>query len=330
MPLPTRAANLANAATASNSTLAIVKRDSNGAFSSGQISATPVNASTQGLIVKGFASQTANLQEWQNSGGTVVSAIDASRYLKLKDNDGTDNYLTLRANPTMSADLTYTFPAADGSSGQFLTTNGAGTFSWVSGAAPTGAASGDLVGSYPNPTLATSVAAAGTYTKVTVDTKGRVTVGTTLVAADIPTLPASIIGGVSALGVANGGTGDTNLTLNGVLLGNNTGNVVTTAAGAAYQSFTVPVGGGTPSFSAVNLAQSAAVTGILPATLVTPLLGTPTSGVATNLTGLPLATGHSCSPRQHHRLELQLVRMGMSPDLRSRLLPSRYHDGGCK
>jgi hypothetical protein len=50
---------------------------------------------------------------------------------------------------------------------------------------------------------AVSGATAGTYTKVTVDTKGHVTTGTTLAGADVPVATESVIGGVSI--PANGG-----------------------------------------------------------------------------------------------------------------------------
>ena len=62
---------------------------------------------------------------------------------------------------------------------------------------PNGAAGGDLAGSYPNPTLA-AAGTTGTYTKVTTDSKGRVTSGTTLSATDVPTVAAGATGALSA------------------------------------------------------------------------------------------------------------------------------------
>ncbi len=144
----------ANAASSSNSSLALVKRDSNGGFSSGQISATTPNATAQGLVVKGSASQTANLQEWQDSTGAVLSAMSSAGYLKLKDSDGTDNYVSLRASPTMAANLTYTLPGTV-SAGAYLSTDASGNLSWSSPGSFTGSLSGDVTGTQGATVVAT-------------------------------------------------------------------------------------------------------------------------------------------------------------------------------
>ena len=99
---------------------------------------------------------------------------------------------SFKAPDTLASSVTWELPAADGSNGQVLATNGSGTLSWASGLAPTGAAGGDLTGAFPNPILV-NVGTAGAYSKVVVDSKGRVTSGSSLAASDIPNLSASQI-----------------------------------------------------------------------------------------------------------------------------------------
>jgi len=53
------------------------------------------------------------------------------------------HYVAFSAPATVSANLTWTLPAADGTSGQFLTTDGSGTLSWVTGGGGGGVTDGD-------------------------------------------------------------------------------------------------------------------------------------------------------------------------------------------
>ena len=151
--------------------------------------------------------------------------------------------------------------------------------------------------------------AAGTGTSVGIN----VGAGKTAVIAGTLTLNGTV-NGSAAVGVANGGTGATTLTANNVLLGNGTsaplfvapgtnGNVLT-SNGTTWSS-TTPAGAGNltgavtsvglatslGSFTSANLSAAlsdetgtgVAVFATSP-TLVTPLLGTPTSGTLSNCT----------------------------------------------
>jgi hypothetical protein len=260
------------------------------------------------------------------------------------------NYVGLKAPNAISNNLIWTLPSSDGSSGQVLKTDGAGTLSWitipsssvVSVAGRTGvvtlttadvsedasrlyftqdrarsalsvsgpltyiastgvlgldqasnttsgflsfgdylafsgkqsagnyitALSGDGTATGPSGggaavlTLSNSGVAAGTYSKVIVDAKGRVTGGGSLLTTDIPNLDTSKVT-TGTFGVERGGTGTGTLTSNGILYGNGLAAIGTTSAGNQYQVLRAG-SGGTPAFGSINLDQSAAVTGVLP------------------------------------------------------------------
>jgi len=75
------------------------------------------------------------------TGGTVTGnvTLNAQSDIRFADADSS-NYVALQAPTTVAANLTLTLPAADGSNGQALTTNGSGALAFATiGGVPTGA-----------------------------------------------------------------------------------------------------------------------------------------------------------------------------------------------
>ncbi len=90
-------------------------------------SAFAVDAAQTGLLVKGAASQSANLQEWQNSIGTVLSSIDENGYLGIGTSDP-QYELHISQNATWATSLGIT-QTTSGKTLNLSTTGGA-TNSW--------------------------------------------------------------------------------------------------------------------------------------------------------------------------------------------------------
>ena len=111
-------------------------------------------------------------------------------------NTATNTTYSISVGPALTALATFMQTATAG----FIRRTGTDTFAIDTSTYLTGnqtiTLTGDVTGSGTTSiatTLANSGVTAGTYTKVTVDAKGRVTVGATLAASDIPTLTASKI-----------------------------------------------------------------------------------------------------------------------------------------
>ena len=72
--------------------------------------------------------------------------INTTGELKLYDSDSS-NYVSFKSAGTVSSNVAWVLPSADGSSGQMLSTNGSGTLSWATASsADPSSADGDSLG----------------------------------------------------------------------------------------------------------------------------------------------------------------------------------------
>lgn len=105
----------------------------------------------------------------------------------------------------------------------------------------------------------------GTTDRITV-TANAVDIASTYAGQSTITTLGTVTSGTwngSTVDVGHGGTGATSFTSKGILYGNSTNALQVTSAGSQYQVLQAG-SGGTPTFGAVNLGQSAAITGTLP------------------------------------------------------------------
>jgi hypothetical protein len=139
--------------------------------------------------------------------GIVVSTanvqLNAQTDLRFADSDSS-NWVAFQAPATVAANVTWTLPAADGTSGQVLTTNASGTLSWTSKSVTLTDETASATTHYPLFTSSSSGAVTGinvSTTKMTYQpSTGRMTLAGAQTASNITSGTLVVTGGVGISG----------------------------------------------------------------------------------------------------------------------------------
>jgi len=246
------------------------------------------------FTVASLTGDTWSLGDITAGGGDVIAgSTTQDGTLVIHDDDvGGDATVTIQAVDATGTSYTLTLPPDDGDAGEQLQTNGSGVLTWESAGSGTGAFS-DAADPIVQNTITKDVHigdGAGTLV-------GKLEVGGD---ADQPQLVIEAFSTQTDDVLIIQNDADTevfSVSNTGVITGVGT-SLTGTAASLTAGTVTTNANLTGPITSVGNATSVAAQTGTgttfvmnTSPTLVTPALGTPASGVATNLTGLPLATG---------------------------------------
>lgn len=145
--------------------------------------------------------------------------------LRFGDSDDS-NYVAFQAPATIASNIVWTLPSADGSSGEFLSTNGSGTLSWAAGSVTisdniadsgtnyltfTTATSGDITEARVSSTKLSYQPSTGTLTSVLLTVNGNVASSSSSTGSIIVTGGVGLSGNLFSGGTLNDSIGEVRL-----------------------------------------------------------------------------------------------------------------------